>query len=194
MLKSEMKRLFLAIDIVPDEHFLAVYLKLKQQLKDEKIRWVEPANLHITLKFFGETPIEKIDSIKNLMYKITDQHTPFTLNIRRTGIFGSRYKPRVIWFGIDKNEQLISLVSHLLNELEIIGFAGDRQNFVPHLSLGRLKSVQHKVNFQKAIDRVKDVFVQDIQVRKITLFESLLQPTGVVYKTIEEFELNSSLD
>lgn len=184
-----MKRLFLAIHIVPDEAFMAIYLKLKQQLKSEKIRWVEAENLHITLKFFGETPIEKIDTIKELLYQITANITPFTLNVNGTGIFGSRYKPRVIWFGIDDNKQLISLATEIFSRLEMAGFAHDRQNFVPHLSVGRLKSVVHKENFQKAINTVKEVFVQQITVSRITLFESLLQPSGVVYKNVEEFEL-----
>lgn len=184
-----MKRLFLAIHIVPDETFMAVYMRLKHQLKSEKIRWVEPENLHITLKFFGEIPSERIGVIKKVMDRIVAHVTPFTLKICGTGIFGSRYKPRLIWFGIDENKQLTSLASLIVNELEAAGFAHSRQKFVPHLSLGRLRSVEHKANFQKAIDTVKEGFVQQISVQSITLFESFLKPTGVVYKTIEEFEL-----
>lgn len=184
-----MKRLFLAIHILPDERFLAVYMKLKHQLKSEKIRWVKPENLHITLKFLGETPIESIGVIKKLMYDLSANVAPFSIKVSGTGIFGSRYKPRVIWFRIEEQMRLITLASEIVNKLETAGFPIDRQNFVPHLSLGRLKKIEHKENFQKAIDTVKEVFIQDILVSRVTLFESRLLPAGVVYKTIEEYEL-----
>ena len=50
-----MKRLFVAIKITPNDEFLKIFQELKQDLKHEKIRWVETRNLHLTLKFFGET-------------------------------------------------------------------------------------------------------------------------------------------
>jgi len=187
-----MKRLFLAIHIVPNDKFLAVYMRLKQQLKSEKIRWVEAENLHITIKFFGETSIENIEAIKNLMHLFVSKVEPFNVTIKGTRIFGSRYKPRVIWFDASDNKRLTLLASELFKELDIAGFDTGRQNFVPHLSLGRLKYVQHKRSFQKAIDTLKDVFVQEYYVQKFTLFESLLLPSSAVYKIVEEFELKQT--
>jgi len=184
-----MKRLFAAIQIIPDERFLSIYYDLKRQLKDEKIRWVKPENLHITLKFFGETPIEKIDAINKVFESITINHHPFKLRLQETGIFGSRYKPRVIWFGIENNGKFISLAHEILKEADKTGFLLDRQNFVPHLSLARMKVVRSKVAFQQAIDSVHNVFVQEIKVSSISLFESKLMPAGVVYNRIEEYKL-----
>jgi len=184
-----MKRLFAAIQIVPDERFLSIYSELKYQLRNEKIRWVELSNMHITLKFFGETPIEKIGLINEVFKKIASNHKQLELQLKKTGIFGSRYKPRVIWFGIGKNEYLNSLVQALLTDLEEVGFSCDRQNFVPHLSLGRMKGVKNKVAFQQAIDSVRDVLVQELKVRSFTLFESKLRPKGVVYNAIEVYKL-----
>ena len=186
-----MKRLFAAIHIVPDERFLSIYSKLKHQLKEEKIRWVKPENLHITLKFFGETPIEKIDVINKVLENISINHLSFKIQLQETGIFGSRYKPRVIWFGVGENEQIASFANELRRELDKVGFLLDRQNFVPHLSLGRMKVVRNKVAFQQAIDSVHNVFVQEIKVNSISLFESKLLPTGVVYNRIEEYKLGN---
>jgi 2'-5' RNA ligase len=158
-------------------------------LATEKIRWTKPENLHLTLKFFGETPIEKIDIINKELRKITTHHLPFTLQLEKTGIFGSRYKPRVIWFGVGKNVQLVSFAHDVLMELDKAGFSLDRQNFVPHLSLGRIKAVRNKVTFQQVINRFKEVFVQEVKVSSISLFESNLLPSGAVYKQIEEYKL-----
>ena len=184
-----MKRLFAAIHIVPDERFLSIYKDLQQKLSSEKIRWVKPENLHITLKFFGETPIQKIDVINKVLENISSNHLPFKLQLQETGIFGSRYKPRVIWFGVGENEQLTSFANEILTKLDKAGFLLNRQNFVPHLSLGRMKVMHRKVAFQQAIDSLQNVFVQEIKVSSISLFESKLLPTGVVYNRIEEYKL-----
>ncbi len=184
-----MKRLFAAVHIVPDERFLSVYYDLKRQLKEEKIHWVKPENLHITLKFFGETPIEKIDAINKVLKTITTNHHSFKLQLQKTGIFGSRYKPRVIWFGIGENEQLFLFAHEILAELDKAGFLLDKQNFGPQLPMGRMRNMRNKIAFQEAIDSVHNVFIQEFKVRRITLFESKLQPTGVVYNVIEEYQL-----
>jgi 2'-5' RNA ligase len=184
-----MKRLFAAIHILPDQQFLSIYEGLQKQLFREKIRWVNTENMHITLKFFGETPIERIKSIDHVLKNISTNHAVFNLQLKKTGIFGSRYKPRVIWFGIQKNEQLTLLYKELITELDKVGFPSDRQNFVPHLTLGRMNNIRNKLFFQEAVDLVRDISVQQIKVLSITLFESQLQPSGAVHNVIEDYKL-----
>ena len=75
-------------------------------------------------------------------------------------------------------------------KLEIIGFTNDRQNFVPHLTIGRIKKeLKHKRSFQRKIDRFKVHYIQDVDVNEVILFESILKPKGPVYKVIESFSL-----
>jgi len=184
-----MKRLFAAIHIIPDSHFLSVFADLKSRLQTEKIRWVKPQNLHITIKFFGETSSDKIIDIQRVLKKGVTNFAPLKLTLKKTGIFGSRYKPRLIWFGIEENKQLFALTNKIFSELNIAGFTIDRQNFVPHLSLGRLKIVRNKIKFQQTIDLFRDVFVQEVKVDRITLFESKLHPDGVTYNVLEQYYL-----
>jgi len=184
-----MKRLFAAIHIVPDENFLKLYADLKNRLQAENIRWADAQNLHITLKFFGETPVEKIDSIHEVLKNIAVNFSPFQFILRNTGIFGSSYKPRVIWFGTEKNEQLLVLTNELLSKLDSAGFPRDRQNFVPHLTLGRMRGVRDKKAFQQVIETYSDVFVQEIKVSEIMLFKSKLYPGGPVYTAVEKYKL-----
>ena len=187
-----MKRLFLAIPVFPDEQFLAVYTHLQKGLRTEKIRWVKPENMHLTLKFFGEIPIEKIDLINKVCKKLLLNHPPFQLQLKKTGIFGSRYKPRVIWFGIGENEQLFALANALLQQLDKAGFLLDRQNFVPHLTLGRINHIRNKTAFQEVVKVSSNIFIQEMQVEKVILFESELRPKGVVYHIIEEYVLGET--
>jgi len=184
-----MKRIFTAINIFPDENFLKLYYCLKFGLKHEKIKWVEPENIHITLKFFGETEETKINSIKNTLNKATEDFKRFNLELENVGIFGSSYKPKVIWFGIKNNEQLIKLSNSVNENLIPIGYISDRQNFVPHLTVARIKFLNDKRLFQQIIDKNKTIKIQNIKVDKIYLFESILKREGPIYKVIKEFSL-----
>ena len=186
-----MKRLFAAIKIYPSETFLQVYYGLKTNLKNDKIKWVDTKNIHITLKFFGETEEERIPEITDRLNEIAQNNSSFVLDIRNTGIFGSSYKPRVIWFGIEKNEQLTVLASEVLNAMDEIGFKRDRQNFVPHLTVGRIKYIDLKTRFQQTIDKYKSTEIQKQKVTGFNLYESILRPQGPEYRVIERFELKA---
>ncbi len=183
-----MKRLFAAIKLYPDEQFLQVYYSLKQKLKYDKIKWVEPENIHLTLKFFGEIQENRFHDINKALSAVTKNHKPFKLSITRTGIFGSRYKPRIIWFGIDCPEIKL-LGEDVLNTCNRFGFFYDRQNFVPHLTVGRIKNIENKKYFQKIIDQYSEAFLQTLNVMEFVLFESILHPTGPIYKVIERYPL-----
>lgn len=186
-----MKRLFAAIKINPDPHFLNIYYALKSDLRHEKIKWVDPKNLHLTLKFFGETPESKIESINNVLAQIASSTEPIEISIVKTGIFGSAYKPRVIWAGFDNEAILKELGNQLIDALDKNDFPADRQNFVPHLTLGRIKHIENKKLFQLVIDKVKNVHYQHLIIYDFYLFESILKPDGPVYHALNKFPLNS---
>ena len=128
-------RLFAAIKIHPSPEFLNIYYKLKSGLIDEKIKWVEEENIHITLKFFGETPEDKIPEIITELKEASINSQPFQLHLGNTGIFGSSYKPKVVWFGINPWEELQQLQANIRNQLLNIGYEQGSENFVPHLPL-----------------------------------------------------------
>jgi len=176
-----MKRLFAAVRITPDNNFLKIYNGLKQPLRDEHIKWVDPANIHVTLKFFGETPEEKIPDISTMLNAIAGSYKPFTIRLQKVGIFGSSYQPRVVWFGIDDGTSLVAMAKDAIRKAEKIGFESDRQNFVPHLTIGRIKNIRDKKSFQAVVDRYRDSFIQDQPVGEVILFESILRPQGPLY-------------
>jgi RNA 2',3'-cyclic 3'-phosphodiesterase len=184
-----MKRTFAAIKVVPDENLIKVYRELKSTLNDNTINWVADKNIHITLKFFGDTTDHQIDAICSLFDEIAGNHRPFSFTLKGTGIFGSRYDPRVIWLGIENGRALENLAVDVLNGVEEIGFQRDRQNFRPHLTIGRIKKIADKRGFQRVIDRYSDSFIQEVHVEEFYLIESRLRPQGPVYEIIETFRL-----
>lgn len=184
-----MKRIFAAIKIHPSNQFLKVYYDLKTAMRNDKIKWVDTQNIHLTMKFFGETKEDRIENIITVLSEISLQHKPFTLELKNVGIFGSSYKPRVIWFGIEENKIMQSLAMDTLDEMEKIGFEKDRQNFVPHLTIGRIKFVNDKKRFREIIDRYKSVEIQKENIVEFSLIESILRQQGPEYKIIETFKL-----
>lgn len=182
-----MKRLFAAIPIhLTDESRQTIGL-IQQEMRDDKIKWVHPENTHLTIKFFGETSEDRIDDICEAMDDAAIGIEPFTLRMERLGIFGSRYKPKVIWLGFDENQEIIRLQKNILKELEKIDIYEDRQNFVPHLTIGRIKFIKHKRFFQETIDKYKEAFSQENTIEKFHLFESILKPAGPRYEIVETF-------
>jgi 2'-5' RNA ligase len=184
-----MKRLFAAIKVYPDENLLNLYADFRALLRNEKIKWVDEKNIHVTLKFFGETPEEQIDKICTTLDEVAYRHQPLVLKLQNTGIFGSKYNPRVIWFGMEKNPAIEALAGDVIQSLDKSGFPHDGQNFRAHLTVGRIKFINDKRNFQQSIDRFKDVFIQDVEVNEFCLYESKLRPQGPEYTVVESFRL-----
>ncbi len=182
-----MKRLFVAIKILPDPEFLNEITRLRYSLSREKIKWVEEKNIHITVKFLGETDDRLIADILSISAKIADLTTSFSFQLSGLGVFGSSYKPRVIWVGIDPYDKLMAIMKRARLEFESLGYPIGRQNLVPHLTLGRIKSLQDKLSFQKKIDALKDISSQPLSADRLILYESILHPTGPEYVTIETF-------
>lgn len=168
---------------------MRIYFNLRKELSYEKINWVNPANVHVTLKFFGDTHTGRIPAINKALTVASIDTEPFSIRLADTGIFGSSYKPRVIWFGIQDGGQIPLLAGRVFTELEKAGWERDRQNFVPHLTVARIKNLVDKKRFQQVIDRYRGTFIQEERVSSFHLYESILHKDGPEYRVIETFDL-----
>jgi len=179
------KRLFIAIEVVPEEPFLVVYNKLKSQTtKLDKINWVMPDLMHITLKFLGETSVEKICTIEEHLRIACKEVSPFSVDIGKLGLFGSRYQPRVLWMGVHDAEALQSLHHSIDKQMRKLGFPRNIGNFVPHLSLARINKIDDKKRFIQHIEQNQIAQIQRVRVNEIILYESILHSRIPVYEKI----------
>lgn len=184
-----MKRLFVAVKIKPGPDLLNTLNRLKKELQYEKINWVDEKNLHFTLKFLGKTDEAEVTTITKALENIAQTTQAIDIRIENLGIFGSRYDPRVIWAGIESSETLLALGENILNKLDEAGFKRDRQNFVPHITLGRIKHIRDKKLLKVVIDRNKVIWHQNDRINSIYLYESILRPEGPQYKVVKTFHL-----
>ncbi len=184
-----MKRLFIAIRIIPDQKMLKLYNSLKESLTTQNIRWVEPDKFHVTLKFLGDTSDEAVSLVNNVIIDTLVSKRSFNIELIKTGIFGSRYDPRVIWFGIDNCIPLVNIASELISNLHDAGFEKDRQNFVPHLTVGRVKKISDKLMFNNSIEKFRNSYFQSYEINEVLLLESVLSRKGPIYKVISSHKL-----
>ena len=104
-----MKRVFIAVKVDPDGELLRMISSLKAVLAVENIRWVDPANIHITLAFLGDTGEDKIKILAGMLKEICSGFHEFDFILAGTGVFKNYRDPRVIWVGIKSPEKLYAL-------------------------------------------------------------------------------------
>ena len=184
-----MKRVFLAIQF-KDNLFLSQYINnIQSSLIAENIKWIEAKNMHLTLHFFGKIDNNLIGKVILELKNTLKRQKKFSIIFNKLGIFGSKYKPRVLWLGMENTKELVQLVTKIDQSLENIGIFSDRQNFVPHLSMGRIKQLNSKKYFQSVLDKHQNFNSGEIVVDRIFLYESILHKDGATYRVLKEFAL-----
>lgn len=184
-----MKRIFIAVKVNPGQTLIRIHASLKSVLGGEKINWTDPANMHLTLAFLGDTEDELIKVVSIMLRQKCTGFGDFRFNLAGAGVFKNYRDPKVIWAGIESNQKLSQLNEKIMTGLKDAGFSLDERPFKPHLTLGRIKSINHPDALKSALEKYKDVKIQGVDVKEVILFESILKPTGPVYGSIGEFSL-----
>ena len=157
------------------------------------MKWVDPENIHVTLKFLGTTPVSAVQDIVQRMTKVAAETSCFALNIGAVGCFPNWQRPQVIWVGLEGEiEKLASLQRNLEAAVEDLGFRRENRAFVPHLTLGRVRdgtSFQDKQAFGKWASAAEFKDGGELEVDGLSLMESKLTPLGPIYTRLAFAEL-----
>lgn len=157
--------------------------------RDWDVRWVPAENLHVTLKFLGDTSEEQVLEIKERLSAIAVKTDSFNLGLYGVGIFPDRKRPRVVWIDLIDSEGFIKLQELVEDSMASLGFKMDNRPFSPHLTIGRIRSPRGKDALLRRIDSLKDKDFGNIGVDRISLMKSDLKPTGAQYTTLADFQL-----
>ncbi len=183
-------RTFVAIKLTPE--IISNIGRVQEELKrtDAQVKWVEPDNIHLTLKFLGHVTPEELEKVKITTKETLGPFAPFEMSVASLGAFPKIKYPRVIWMGIDKGrEKLKRMASRLEERLARIGFAKEKREFSPHLTLGRVKSPKGTERLIGALSLVKASNLGNMRVTKISIMKSELKPQGPIYTSLEEIVL-----
>lgn len=184
------KRVFAAVKIYTTDALLTAIDQFQNELIRESIKWVEKSNIHVTLKFFGETEINDIKKIQEVFRTIPAKIKPFNFKIKGCGVFPNISNPKVLWLGIDDFESLKKLNDEINKNLTSAGFFSEETIYKPHITIGRINAIKDKVVLKNLILKNHESFIQKVEVEDFILYESTLTKSGPIYKPIEIFNLN----
>ena len=184
-----MRRLFCAVKVPLNDALEEVTRVFRQELSEAQINWVSPQNLHLTLKFFGDTPNEEVDGILEALHQGAANFPPFSFTVEGCGTFGSARQPNVIWLGVRQAQALEELYHHVNHFLAPLGYEPDRKLFTPHLTIGRIKFIRDTIPLRALESEFSGQTFAKVRTGSFYLMESFLRPQGPLYKVVEEFKL-----
>ncbi|MHC4423861.1 MAG: RNA 2',3'-cyclic phosphodiesterase [Planctomycetota bacterium] len=186
-------RVFIAIDI--GEEIRAALGDLQQQLqskvdvKKSDVKWVNPENIHLTLKFLGEIKDETVAEVCNITQDVAGKHKSFELDVESVGCFGGR-SARVVWVGVGQgSDDLLRLQEDLDQQLASAGWPQETRKFAGHLTLCRVRNPKAGVKLAQASDAYRDFKLGTMSADSVTVYQSQLRPTGPVYAVLGDYKL-----
>ena len=180
-------RAFIAIDI-EDPLVLGKLVSIRDVFvaTGAPMKPVERNNMHITIRFLGEIPVELIDEVYEVMRRAVFE--PFRARIVGVGAFPSITRPRVIWAGVDEGASSIEAIYKVIEQgLRGLGFRPEREKFVPHITLARIKGHRNIDRVVKLLQEYQDYVFGEIRVESIRLKQSILTRAGPIYRTLREY-------
>lgn len=156
----------------------------KLRRSDADIRWERVEKMHVTLKFLGETPKEKIAELREALDRVASSTPPFTVELGGIGGFPTLRSPRVLWVGIEDPSGTLHRVHAAIEEsLARKGIARDERAFHPHITLGRIRSPRNLAGLLGMVESLT-LERQPVQLHDILLIKSELKPDGSVHRTL----------
>jgi len=186
------KRLFIAIPISPCDGVLAMLKKAEEVDGFGEFKWVPVEFIHITLRFLGDTPVHHIGQICDSIAQIASKTVPFRIEIQGYGLFQHFGGKGVFWLSLAPCAALQELHSLIHKNLSPICLPSVTSPFVPHFTIARYKRLTHPDRLTHWIRQHASMPPIRMDVCKIMLMESLLQPTGSKYIPLMTWRLGAA--
>ncbi|MEO8592554.1 MAG: RNA 2',3'-cyclic phosphodiesterase [Candidatus Solibacter sp.] len=182
-------RLFTGLDL-PREVVGRLDELLRRLKPTARVNWSPPANLHVTTKFIGEWPEERLHELKAALGGLPARPA-LEVHIRQVGFFPNARIPRSFWVGIEA-PGLPELAAATDAATATLGVPRDKRAFSPHLTLARIKEPEPLDSLQQAIAKLASLDFGSFPADRFFLYRSTLHPSGSVYTKLAEFPLTKS--
>jgi 2'-5' RNA ligase len=183
-------RTFIAIALDRDlkEDLGRLQERLRSLVAPRSVRWVRPEAMHLTLKFLGDTPLDKAKEVEAALALAAAEVPPFTFTVVGLGCFPNTRRPRVVWVGLQEvTGTLVRLRDAVEAHVAPLGFPTERRSFKPHLTLGRVQRYASKSEVREIGEVVaaSSAGIEvEMAVREVCYIKSDLKPSGAVYTTL----------
>jgi len=188
-------RCFIAIDVseVVRAALGETLARLRADAPRADVRWVDPAQVHLTLKFLGTVADERVPAISQALDAALVDAAPVVLAAAGLGGFPSIRRPRVLWAGLTGGVAELAAVAAVVDQVAVAhGFPAESRSFRGHLTLGRVRSPRGAAALTKAIAAAGAPDLGSWTASEVVLYESRLRPTGALYVPISRHVLRGA--
>ena len=193
-------RAFIAIPLPAPllEKLAALQRKLEKRVPPRSVRWARGEGIHLTLKFLGDTLVEKLPEIKQALAVVARHALACTFTVGELGCFPNPRRPRVVWVGVQEPTGRLAALQDAIEEVMApFGYPPEGRGFTPHLTLGRVRRKISRDDGARVGEVVTNTTVEllaEVPADHFALIRSVLKPTGAEYTTLEEFRLHGGND
>ncbi|MFQ5731261.1 MAG: RNA 2',3'-cyclic phosphodiesterase [Planctomycetaceae bacterium] len=180
-------RTFIAVSISPSRELRCAIAAMGDM--GAAVKPVAADNLHVTLKFLGDTPSERVPEIVAVTRDVAAAHERFELQLAGLDAFPRVERPSVVWVGIEGGEPLTAMAAELEGRLEQLGFEKERRGFTPHLTVARVRRKPPPTLFA-LFEQYAATNFGTTTVDRLTYYRSDLQSGTPVYSVLGTGELN----
>lgn len=188
-------RVFIALELEPAVRELLGQTqdRLRRSLDERWVRWVQPHNIHLTLKFLGEVEAAQVKGISSAIEAAAARHGPCKFTVAGVGTFPNPERARVLWVGLqDLAGDLAGLHEGMEAALERAGFEREGRAYTPHLTLGRVRDGigrQALLRLAQALTSFPAFTPVASSSGQVILVRSDLRPDGAVYHLVSRHTL-----
>jgi RNA 2',3'-cyclic 3'-phosphodiesterase len=173
-------RSFIAVDL--ETPVLDALRTLQSELArtGADVRWVRPANMHVTLKFLGAVEPARLERVHAALRDAVSDQAVLRLRAHGLGAFPSLRRPRVVWAGL-VGDNLAALAGRVDVALEPLGFAAEQRAFTPHVTLGRVNGMRGWARLEEMLKAHIDDDWGATVIDAVIIYRSTLHRDGAVY-------------
>lgn len=184
---SKSIRTFVAISVTPSKSLRKAMRSLAEL--GGPLRHNTPDQLHITLKFLGDTTWEQTPEVGAAIDDVLKTHLRFELHLKGVGAFPRPQRPRVIWAGAEMEPNLKQIANQLNERMAELGFPLEERDFHPHVTLAYVKGRLPAGAEEWFLDYQKTEF-GNTSVDRVELLQSELTPSGPIYTVVSHHVLS----
>ena len=184
-------RSFLAFELPPEIKKTLSHISQDMRQSSLDVRWVKAGNIHITMVFLGNVPVEHVEPIGEAAEKVCQLYGPFAISLKGAGVFSSRRNPRVLWTGMAGDLDRMSCFRDALQkQLKPFGIKQEKRTFRPHLTIGRFrKNARPGTHLDDLLLKYQNLTSPMCVLKELALFKSDLKPGGAVYSELKAWPL-----